>query len=145
MAANVIRVTSEEEYQYCLDIRRRVFIEEQNVPEKLEIDGLEQVATHVLAYDEEGKPVATGRLLPYGDGVGKMQRIAVLKEARSGGYGRLIMAKLEEIGREQGCGSFMLEAQIHAEKFYDKLGYVTVSPEPFLEAGIWHVKMEKQA
>ena len=73
-----------------------------------------------------------------------MQRIAVLKEARGGGYGRAVMEKLEEIGREMGFTKFTLEAQIHAEQFYKKLDYGTVS-DVFLDAGIEHVRMEKQA
>lgn len=146
MNTRVIQVANEEEFQQALAIRREVFIEEQEVPEDLEIDELEQVATHVLAYDDTGKPVATGRIIPYEGGkAGKMQRIAVLKNARTGGYGRVIMNKLEAIGRELGYTKFVLEAQTHAEGFYRKLGYVTVSDEPFLEAGIWHVKMEKPA
>ncbi|HEU4965727.1 MAG TPA: GNAT family N-acetyltransferase [Bacilli bacterium] len=146
MAIRTLRITNDEQVQQGLAIRREVFIEEQEVPEELEIDELEQVATHVLAYDETGTPVATGRIIPYENGTaGKMQRIAVLKSTRTGGYGRAVMAHLEQIGRELGYDKFVLEAQTHAEGFYHKLGYRTVSPEPFLEAGIWHVKMEKAA
>ncbi|MBL0388043.1 GNAT family N-acetyltransferase [Tumebacillus sp. ITR2] len=141
----VEQVTTDEQYQKALAIRTEVFIVEQQVPEELEVDEYEQVATHVVAYDESGEAVAAGRILPYGDGVGKMQRIAVLKNARTGGYGTAIMNKLENLGRELGYTQFVLEAQIHAEGFYKKLGYETVSPEPFLEAGILHVKMVKNA
>jgi predicted GNAT family N-acyltransferase len=143
MSTRTFEITTEDQYRKALAIRRAVFIEEQNVPEELEIDDDERVCIHVLALDEEGRPVATGRILPYGDGVGKMQRIAVLKEARKKGYGRKVMEALEEIGRAKGYTKFVLEAQVHAEKFYEKLGYVTVS-EPFYEAGILHVKMEKE-
>ncbi|MGZ4122757.1 MAG: GNAT family N-acetyltransferase [Tumebacillaceae bacterium] len=141
----VIKITNEEQYGQALAIRKVVFVEEQNVPVEIEIDENEAVATHVLAYDENETPVATGRIRPYAEGVGKMERIAVLQEVRSGrGYGRAIMDKLEAIGRELGFRKFVLEAQIHAEKFYEKLGYTTIS-EPFMEAGIVHVKMEKDA
>ncbi|PWK11589.1 GNAT family N-acetyltransferase [Tumebacillus permanentifrigoris] len=141
----VEQVTTEQQYQQALAIRTEVFIVEQQVPRELEVDEYEQVATHVVAYDKSEQPVATGRILPYGEGVGKMQRIAVLASARTGGYGRVIMNKLEDIGRTLGYTEFVLEAQTHAEGFYEKLGYVTVSPEPFLEAGIWHIKMVKKA
>lgn len=142
---SVEQVRNDEQYQQALAIRTAVFIQEQQVPAELEVDEYEQVATHVVAYDEAGTPVATGRILPYGDGIGKMQRIAVSKIARTGGYGRAVMNKLEEIGRELGYTQFMLEAQTHAEGFYEKLGYRTVSTEPFLDAGIWHVRMVKEA
>src|SRR6476620_403397 len=87
----VEQITTEQQYQQALAIRTEVFIVEQQVPVELEVDEYEQVATHVLAYDESGEAVAAGRILPYGDGVGKMQRIAVLKNARTGGYGTAIM------------------------------------------------------
>ncbi len=142
--AKAVKVTTDEQYNQLLDIRKIVFIQEQNVPEELEIDEHEHEATYVIAYDEQGKPMATGRIREYGEGTGKMQRIAVLKEARGGGYGRAVMEKLEEIGREMGFTKFTLEAQTHAEQFYKKLGYVTVS-DIFMDAGIEHVRMEKGA
>jgi predicted GNAT family N-acyltransferase len=145
MAVRTEIVKSEEQYQHALEIRMVVFVQEQNVPPEIEVDEHENASTHVLAYDEGGKPVATGRIREYAEGVGKMERIAVLKEARGKGYGAAIMHKLEEIGREMGFRKFVLEAQTHAEPFYKKLGYVNVSIEPFLDAGIWHVRMEKQA
>jgi len=141
----VVKVTTDEQYNELLEIRKIVFIGEQNVPEELELDEHEHTATYVIAYDEHGTPMATGRIREYGEATGKMQRIAVLKEARGGGYGRAVMEKLEELGREElGFTTFVLEAQTHAEDFYKKLGYETVS-EVFMEAGIPHVKMEKHA
>lgn len=141
----IIRITTEEQLQASFAIRTKVFVEEQQVPVELELDEHDQTAVHVLAYDEEGHPVATGRMIDYGNGAGKLQRIAVLAPARKGGYGRLVIDKLEELGRSLGYSSFVLEAQTHAEGFYEKLGYVNVSAEPFLDAGIWHVKMVKDA
>jgi predicted GNAT family N-acyltransferase len=37
-----------------------------------------------------------------------------------------------------------MDGQCQAEGFYNKLGYVTVSTEPFLDAGILHVRMQKE-
>jgi len=145
MNRRVERITTAEQLQQAFAIRTTVFVEEQQVPVELELDEHEEVCAHVLAYDEHGTPVATGRLFDYGNGWGKLQRIAVLGSVRTGGYGRLVMDALEQIGREKGYTHFVLEAQTHAQGFYEKLGYVNVSPEPFLEAGIWHVRMEKQA
>ena len=146
MSVPTIKITTEEERRQGLDIRKEVFVQEQNVPVELEVDDKERIATHVLAFDPEGRPVATGRIRPYAEGVAKFERIAVLRSARTGGYGRAVMEKLEQLAREElGAKTFVLEAQVHAEKFYEKLGYVNVSPEPFEEAGIMHVRMEKQA
>jgi predicted GNAT family N-acyltransferase len=139
-------VLNEEQLKEAQAIRFEVFVEEQKVPAEIEIDEYEDVAAHVLAYDESGRAMATGRIRPYADGkTGKLERIAVRKEARTGGFGRAVMAKLEEIGRAKGYETFVLEAQVHAIGFYEKLGYVNVSKEPFWDAGILHVRMEKEA
>lgn len=146
MTIRTEKITTPEQREQGLQIRKEVFVQEQNVPIELEVDEHEMTATHVIAYDEDGTPVATGRIREYAPGVGKFERIAVSKRARTGGYGRAVMDALEEIGRrELGFCKFVLEAQVHAQGFYEKLGYVNISPEPFLEAGIWHVKMEKEA
>ncbi|TCP52892.1 putative GNAT family N-acyltransferase [Tumebacillus sp. BK434] len=145
MAIHTEQITTEAQYEQALQIRMIVFVQEQNVPPELEVDEHENEAIHVLACDEDGQPVATGRIRAYKDGAGKMERIAVMKAGRGKGYGAAVMHKLEEIGREQGFTSFILEAQTHAEAFYEKLGYRTISDEPFLDAGIWHVRMIKEA
>ncbi len=47
-----------------LAIRRTVFVDEQGVPEALEIDGRDDGAWHLLARDAAGLPVGCVRLLP---------------------------------------------------------------------------------
>ncbi|WP_379153315.1 GNAT family N-acetyltransferase [Paenibacillus sp. sgz5001063] len=145
MAAEIVRVTTEEQLQMGLDIRKKVFVEEQKVPMEEEVDEYDVVgdnAHHMLLVDE-GIPVATGRLIYYKSGAAKMQRIAVLKAYRSKGYGRILLLALEELAREVGLETSILDAQCHAEDFYMKLGYKVISPEPFYDAGILHVRMEK--
>ena len=143
MAIRTVRVTTPDQLEAAFAIRRKVFVEEQNVPPEEELDALDRTAVHVLALDPAGRPVATGRIIPYGERTGKLQRIAVLRELRGAGYGRAVVEALEEIGREMGFSRFVLGAQTHAEAFYQKLGYRTTSPEVFLDAGIPHVSMEK--
>lgn len=145
MAIRTEQITNEQQYEQALEIRMVVFVQEQNVPPEIEVDEYENESIHVLAYDEAGRAVATGRIRAYAGGAGKMERIAVKKEGRGQGYGAAVMHKLEEIGREQGFTKFILEAQTHAEPFYEKLGYQNISDEPFLDAGIWHVRMVKEA
>lgn len=53
------------------------------------------------------------------------------------------MHKMEDIAREQGISKLKLNAQTHAENFYKKLGYETVSGL-FMDAGIPHVTMVKE-
>lgn len=146
MAAEIVRVTTDEQLQLGLDIRVKVFVQEQQVPADEEIDDYDTVsdkAVHLLIMDE-GVPVATGRMIYYKPDTAKMQRIAVLKDYRSKGYGRVLLLALEEAARELGLVSSVLDGQCQAEPFYNKLGYVTVSDEPFYDAGILHVRMQKE-
>lgn len=138
---NVKVVSNQVEFEDALKVRRDVFIEEQQVPEEEEIDQYEDVCTHVVVYDDHNKPVAAGRLRDY-EGIGKIERICVLSSHRSHGLGKVVMDKIEAIAEEQGFKKLKLNAQTHAEGFYSKLGYETVS-DIFMDAGIPHVTMIK--
>jgi predicted GNAT family N-acyltransferase len=59
-------------------IRMEVFVQEQNVPAELEMDQMDAVCIHAIAYDGAGVAVGTGRLLPDGH----ICRMAVRKSAR---------------------------------------------------------------
>ena len=145
----VLRVTNEPEMARALQVRRRVFIEEQGVPEELEIDefdappALGSTALHVLL-PLDGVAVATGRLLLDGEaGHGHIGRVAVLAEHRGRGCGRAVMLALHKIAREVGVRHLTLAAQLHAIGFYERLGYVARG-EVFLDAGIEHRWMDLQ-
>ena len=121
-----------------LAIRRVVFIEEQGVSVEDEVDGKDPTAIHLLASDN-GQPLGTARLL-LSDGIGKIGRVAVLKEARGRGLGRdLVRFAVEEL-RRRGARQATLGAQTHALGFYEALGFTAVGSE-FLDAGIPHRKM----
>jgi predicted GNAT family N-acyltransferase len=131
----------------ALSVRRRVFIEEQDVPEAEEIDAHDGdpaavvSALHVLARID-GAPVATGRLLlNEPDGRLHIGRVAVLAEWRNRGVGTAVMAALHELARENGARQITLAAQLHAIGFYEKLGY-TARGDVFLDAGIEHRWMD---
>ncbi len=130
-------------YQDHLDeisaVRRRVFIEEQKVPEALEWDERDQLCQHLLIRNR-GVPVATGRIDLDKDG--RVGRVAVLPEYRSSGLGTKIMQKFECIAKHSNQKRIWFHAQRTAIEFYQKLGYEIISDE-FLEAEIPHCTMEK--
>jgi len=117
-------------------IRRTVFIEEQNVPEELEWDEIDERCYHVLAFAADGTPIGTGRLLPDGH-VGRM---AVLKAWRGKGVGSAILKMLLDLARKEGLKSVRLHAQTHAAGFYARHGFKATGKE-FMEAGIPHRAM----
>ena len=121
-------------------LRRRVFIEEQHVPEEIELDADDARAVHALALESE-QPVGCGRMLAHCDYV-KIGRMAVLAERRGTGVGRRVLEFLVEHARQRGFRRAVLDAQVHAEGFYLKQGFTPVG-EVFEEAGIIHRRMER--
>ncbi len=140
---HVRQVTTPQEMERCLAIRRRVFIEEQKVPEHLELDALDGECTHFLAMTADGEAIGTARLRVTEDGRAKAQRVAVSKEHRGRGVGALLMRALEDRARSMGLREVILGAQLSARSFYLGLGYVPFGEE-FPEAGIRHVMMRKK-
>lgn len=134
-------VTNNIEKDDAFTVRKIVFVDEQNVPMEEEIDQYEDSATHIVLYDD-GEPVGAGRFREV-DGLGKVERICVLASHRKKGAGNIIMTKIEDLAKERGFKKLKLNAQTHAEPFYNKLGYETVSGI-FMDAGIPHVTMTKE-
>ena len=122
-------------------IRRRVFIEEQHVPEEIELDADDAHAFHALA-TLGGDAIGCGRMLDHGDGEVKIGRMAVMPQFRGTGVGRDILRFLTDRARARGLSKAILHAQLTAEGFYLKEGFTPVGGV-FDEAGIAHRKMEK--
>lgn len=140
MMMKVIQVETKEQLADAYDIRGIVFIKEQKVAPELEHDEFDQTAKHFVGYVNE-KAVATSRLR-FVDDYGKLERIAVLKEERGKSYGKEMIAAMEEATLANNYQKAKLSAQTHAEEFYIKLGYRTIS-DVYMDAGIPHVTMIK--
>ncbi|WP_426054236.1 GNAT family N-acetyltransferase [Janthinobacterium sp. PSPC2-1] len=117
-------------------IRFEVFVDEQKVPAEIELDDMDAVCLHAVAYDEAGKAIGTGRLLPDGH----IGRMAVRQPGRGTGVGGAILTLLMEKARERGDAAVVLNAQTVAAPFYARHGFVQLG-EVFEEAGIAHVEM----
>ena len=135
-------VTEQTQREDAYYVRKEVFVKEQEVPIEIEIDELEDKATHFVIYNDDKKPQAAARLRIIEDSKAKLERICVLKEARSFGLGHKLLEALETEAMSNGAKEAVMHAQVHALPFYEKKGYKAVS-EPFEEAGITHVKMTK--
>jgi predicted GNAT family N-acyltransferase len=119
-------------------IRFTVFVEEQGVPFEIELDEHDPVCIHALAF-QDGKPVATGRLLPDGH----IGRMAVLKDFRNRGIGGLLLKALMERARQRGDSQVILSAQVGAARFYEAHGFVRHGDE-YLEVDIRHQEMRRR-
>jgi predicted GNAT family N-acyltransferase len=137
----VIAIESAADMERAWAIRRCVFIEEQNVPEEIELDSDDTHAFHALAI-LDGVAIGCGRMLEHGASEVKLGRMAVLPEFRKTGVGAHILRFLIDRARTRGFRKAILHAQLSAEGFYLKEGFNPVGGV-FDEAGIAHRKMER--
>lgn len=132
------RVTTNKELQQVIDIRTKVFVEEQRVPYELEVDGLDGKAEHLIAY-VDNKPVGCARIRII-DGYAKLERLAVLKEYRGQGLGQRLTHFAIKYCKTKPADEMHLHAQLSVAKFYENLGFKRYGKE-FDEAGISHIAM----
>ena len=136
MELKIKLVRTPREQKNVINIRRSVFIDEQQIPVEIEMDAFEESAIYVIAYFDE-EAVGTARWREIGNTV-KLERFAVLKNYRNKGIGRkLTMFIIDRI--PQGKIIF-LNSQESAIGFYSKLGFISKGPL-FKEANILHQKM----
>ena len=119
-------------------VREAVFVQEQQVPLEEEWDALDPLSRHIIARDQDGHPIGTGRLTPEH----RIGRMAVLADWRGQGVGDAMLAALLEEARTQGWPAVSLHAQVSAEAFYARQGFIPHG-ERFQEAGIEHQAMHR--
>ncbi|MEY8562068.1 GNAT family N-acetyltransferase [Eggerthellaceae bacterium 3-80] len=121
-------------------IRERVFMIEQGFQDEFdEIDNHDEVIC-ITAYDQ-GELVGCARIFPsyVQDGFPNAPetwifgRLAVLPEQRKSGYGSAILAEAERCVKEHGATEMHLHAQVQAQPFYERAGYIAYGPIEFDE------------
>lgn len=127
-----------EGFEKAKEVRYRVFVQEQSVPQELEWDSFDKIAYHLILY-LNNKPVGTARFFTK-ENRSYIGRVAVLKEYRGMGYGRIIMKAIMEHAKNIGIKRIYLHSQTYIKDFYKKLGYKEIGDE-FTEAGITHIEM----
>ena len=119
-------------------LRRKVFVEEQAVPEEAEFDWLDESAEHLVVV-EKGLVVGTCRLVVDREQM-TLQRVAVQASHRGKGIGAAIVAEAVKRARDAGVKRLDLHAQLHASHIYERAGFSAYG-EPFDEDGIEHIAM----
>ena len=134
------KAETRQEYKQILDIRKKVFIEEQKVPIEIEIDEYEKEAIYFIAYLNK-EPVGCARIRF--NNYAKLERIAVVKKYRRKGFGTKITKHLINYCNKKNISDICIHSQLYVADFYKKLGFKKISEE-FYEAGIKHVEMVYQ-
>ncbi|MCM2334955.1 MAG: GNAT family N-acetyltransferase [Anaeromyxobacteraceae bacterium] len=131
-----------EDRELAYALRRDVFETEQNVPRPLDRDTHDHNANHVVALDEQGSCVGTGRLVRLDARTSQIGRMAVARSHRRQGVGERIIEMLEQLAVMRGIGDIVCHVQLPAIPFFEHLGYVREGEEIQLE-GVPHVLMRR--
>ncbi|KAI8070523.1 acyl-CoA N-acyltransferase, partial [Gongronella butleri] len=87
--------------------------------------------------------VGTIRLIPVSDTLGKLGRLAVIKDARGLQLGMRLVDFLLKESVSRGMNDVVLHAQYDKQAFYEKFGFVVEQGDEntFLEDGTPHIRM----
>lgn len=135
-------VENDSELEGAFEVRRVVFVEEQDIDEDEEYDGLDHEALQMVVKNGD-EIIGTARVRFLSEGEAKIERMAVLKPFRRRGIGSGIMSFLANELMTRNVEHVVLHAQYIAIPFYEACGYSSTG-STFWEAGIKHVAMEKQ-
>jgi predicted GNAT family N-acyltransferase len=135
-------VTGEVELQEAFEVRRQVFVREQDIPEELVFDGHDGEALHVVVKDGK-RVIGSARIQFLSNNQAKLERMAILKRYRRKGIGRKMLLFLDTVWKDKQVQQVIIHAQFEVVPFYKLCGFDELGL-PFREAGIKHIKMRKQ-
>lgn len=135
---NIQRVSWSDQQPALQQIRHRVFVVGQAVPEELEWDEFDASYQHLLAtISDTDTPEIAGccRISPQG----KIGRVAVLSQHRGQKLGATLMTEALNYCKDLNLNP-SLDAQTQVTGFYRNLGFIA-SGQPFDDACIPHIHM----
>lgn len=124
-----------------LELRKKVFVGEQDVPEDMEIDEFDKDCDHIVIY--RGKTAAAVGRIVFDNGKCFFGRIAVAKEYRGTGLGKFLVEEMLKKAVKDGIKEVFIHAQVYAQGFYERIGFKSYG-EKFNDAGIEHISMSIQ-
>jgi ElaA protein len=122
--------------------REAIFVVEQSCIYQ-ELDGLDKIALHLLALQDQSVVACLRVLPPYGQETRvRIGRVAVSAEWRKRGLAGLMMRRsIVKAKSEYASSGIFLNAQSYLKAFYESQGFQVCGNE-FLEDGIPHLPME---
>ena len=135
-------VFSSPQMAAALDIRTRVFVDEQGYTLEEDRDEQDKTALHVLGRDAAGEPVCTARMFEEQPGVWHIGRVATYAARRGRGYAGAMMREMCREAAARGGKTASLGAQVERQSFYEALGFSPVG-EVFLDCGQPHIEMRR--
>ena len=129
-----------EDLKNIYKIREEVFIKEQGIkPENEWNKEIDLSSKHLLIY-EDGKIIGTARLFLENDKC-TMGKFALIKEARSKGYGKITLKEIINKAKSLEYTSLYVYAQYYIKGLYESLGFKEIK-EPEIIDNIKQVYMK---
>lgn len=129
-------LTTTELYE-IIKLRTEVFVLEQTSIYQ-DLDDLDKIATHYFILNQDQKVITYARFIPegYKYKTASFGRVVTKKEERRKGISKTLLEYLMSNHQVP----LTISAQIQAQPFYEKLGFIETE-DKYLEDGIPHVKM----
>ena len=128
-------------YEEAIDLRYRTFFKDFDLPKSVTPDELESESMHIALLSND-ELLAYGRLSLVQQRVYRISQVIVPEPHRGNGYATSLLNKMVERSRELGASRVELNAQVSAQKFYERCGFVaTEKPYKVKLTGVEHVKM----
>ncbi|MCL2201678.1 MAG: GNAT family N-acetyltransferase [Oscillospiraceae bacterium] len=141
---SVLKIEIGESAELCAiadELRKKVFIDEQGVPEDEAFDGLNGQSHHAVVF-YDGAAVATARLLRT-DNRWQIGLVAVVQSKRGQNLGEKIMGAAIDFIASNGGDEIFLTAQQQVCGFYKKLGFEQSGELTVFESGFVLVPMKR--
>lgn len=115
---------TEQEFSDYYRFRWEMLRKPLHQPQGSERDAYDATAHHQMVVDEEGKPVAIGRLYINADNEASIRFMAVDPQVQDKGLGTLVAMTLESVARQEGVKRVVCSAREDAVDFFAKLGFI---------------------
>ncbi|MFC1538679.1 GNAT family N-acetyltransferase [Candidatus Latescibacterota bacterium] len=134
---------SQHDFKKYYKLRWKLLRKPWKQPKGSERDELEDMAFHLMICEFDRNPVGIGRLHFNNDNEAQIRYMAVEKQYRKKGIGKLILSELEKEAKNRYVQQIILNARESAVTFYQSSGYTILEPSHILFNSIRHFKMIK--
>ncbi len=140
----VIRAEAEWQRAGAYSVRIQGMNRQHKLSLREEFDEHDGDGTRYIVLLDGGYPVATCRFYELDARRVMLGRVVVLPEYRGKGLGRRVMQEAESWIRESGRREIVIEARTVAVRFYEQLGFETVSGEIVKSGPFDCIEMRKE-
>lgn len=141
MIRMVLTIQKTDDFAKVQDIRIKIFNQEMGLSNSDIFDEDDEKLEQFLVINEQGTTVGTFRLRDAEeDNFHKIERMGILSEYRSKGYGRSALDEIKMYSKKAGKSKIILDSIYDVREFYAKSGFIQAG-EVYSKVGIPHLNM----